>query len=125
MDGDGTETDEITVGPRNLKVFEDLTSIGETDYGVPRIKNFAAVDSLAAPYLAYSMTVSSDHPTVASGLLKILPSIVKKNCLVFVVPKEIEATFKKQNYLTGDKKIMQNLPKDIKKIRQAVMAIEF
>jgi hypothetical protein len=99
--------------------------VGDSYYCVPKIRNFAAVDSLAPPFLAFSMTVSPYHPTVVSGLVKILDAIQKEKILVFVVPKEIEATFKKQKYLTVDKKIMQKLPKYIKDIRQAVMAIEF
>ncbi len=125
LHGDGTETEDIQIGPRNLKIFEKLEDTGKSDYSVPKIKNFAAVDSLAYPYLAFSMTVSSHHPTVASGLLKILPAIQEHNILVFVVPKDIEATFKEQKYLTVGKKIMQKLPEQIKRIRQAVMAIEF
>jgi hypothetical protein len=125
LDGDGTKTEKLILGSRNLLVFEDLKQVGENVYGVPKIKNFAAVDSLAAPDLAFSMTVSLDHPTVASGLLKILPAIQQSNILVFVVPKEIAATFKKQNYLRVDKKVMEKIPFSIQKIRQAVMAIEF
>ncbi len=125
LDGEGTERGEIKIGKRSLKVFENLKDVGDSDYCVPKIRNFAAVDSLAPPCLAFSMTVSLDHPTVASGLLKILDAIQKGNVLVFVVPKEIETAFKKQNYLTVDKKIMQKLPIQIKNIRQAVMAIEF
>jgi hypothetical protein len=82
------------------------------------------VDSLAYPYLAFSMTVSSHHPTVASGLLRILPVIDQGSILVFVVPREIEADFKKQNYLTLAKTTMQRVPEKIQKIRQAVMAID-
>lgn len=124
LDGD-QKTEEIKLGSRNLLVFDDLKPLGENVYGVPKIKNFAAVDSLAAPDLAFSMTVSLDHPTVASGLLKILPAIQRRNILVFVVPSEIAAAFKKQNYLRVDKKVMEKLPPSIKEIRQAVMAIKF
>lgn len=120
-----TEREDIDIGLRNLKVFENLKEIGKSDYAVPKIRNFAAVDSLAAPYVAFSMTVSSDHPTVASGLLKILPSIQEKNTLVFVVPRDIEATFKEQGYLTCARHTMQNVPKEIKRMRQAVIAIDF
>ena len=102
-----------------------MKQVGEKVYGVPKIKNFAAVDSLAAPYLAFSMTVSSDHPTVASGLLNILPAVQDRPILVFVVPQEIEATFKEQKYWARDKKIMTRVPEEIKRIRQAVTAVEF
>jgi hypothetical protein len=119
------ETEDIEIGQRSLKVFEKLQDIGNSDYAVPKIRNFAAVDSLAAPYLAFSMTVSTDHPTVAAGLLNILPQIQKNKTLVFVVPREIEEKFEKQQYLTRGKKIMQKLPQEIRNIRQAVMAIEF
>jgi len=125
LDGDGTKTEKIKLGSRNLLVFEDLEQVGESVYGIPKIKNFAAVDSLAAPDLAFSMTVSLDHPTVASGLLKILPAIPRSSILVFVVPREIAATFKKQNYLRVDKKVMGKIPVGILNIRQAVTAIEF
>ena len=125
LDGDGTEREDIHIGRRNLKVFESLSDVGDSVYAVPKIRNFAAVDSLAAPYVAFSMTVSSDHPTVASGLLKILPFIQEKRTLVFVVPRDIEATFQKQKYLTCARKVMQNVPKDVGMMRQAVIAIEF
>jgi hypothetical protein len=125
LDGDGNMTENIDLGSRNLLVFEDLKQVGEKVYGVPKIKNFAAVDSLAAPDLAFSMTVSLNHPTVASGLQKILPVIERRKLLVFVVPKEIAATFKKQSYLQVDKKVMEKIPVSIQNIRQAVMAIEF
>jgi hypothetical protein len=125
LDGDGTERDNINIGKRSLKVFEKLEDIQKSYYAVPKIRNFAAVDSLAAPYLAFSMTVSSDHPTVASGLLNILPAVQDRPILVFVVPQEIEATFKEQKYWTRDKKIMTRVPEEIKRIRQAVTAVEF
>ncbi len=92
--GDGTERDNISIGKHSLKVFEKLEDIQKSDYAVPKIRNFAAVDSLTAPYLAFSMTVSSDHPTVASGLLNILPALQDRPILVFVVPQEIEVTFR-------------------------------
>jgi hypothetical protein len=124
LDGNGTARESIDIGPRSLKVFENLEDIGKQDYAIPKAKNFAAVDSVAAPYLAFSMTVSSHHPTVASGLLRILPVIDQGRILVFVVPREIEADFKKQNYLTLAKTTMQRVPEKIQKIRQAVMAID-
>jgi hypothetical protein len=119
------ETKNIEIGQRSLKVFEKLQDIRNSDYAVPKIRNFAAVDSLAAPCLAFSMTVSTDHPSVATGLLNILPYIQKDKTLVFVVPREIEEKFEEQKYLTRGKKIMQKVPQEIRTIRQAVMAIEF
>jgi hypothetical protein len=71
------------------------------------------------------MTVSTDHPSVATGLLNILPYIQKDKTLVFVVPREIEEKFEEQKYLTRGKKIMQKVPQEIRTIRQAVMAIDF
>lgn len=122
---DGKERKDVEIGSRKSMEFEKLDDIGKEDYAIPKSKTFAAVDSLAAPHLAFQMTVSSVHPIVASGLLKILPAIEKEKILVFVVPKEIEGAFEKQQYLTVGKKIMQNVPKAILEIRQAVMAIEF
>jgi hypothetical protein len=124
LDGD-KETKNIEIGQRSLKVFEKLQDIRNSDYAVPKIRNFAAVDSLAAPCLAFSMTVSTDHPSVATGLLNILPYIQKDKTLVFVVPREIEEKFEEQKYLTRGKKIMQKVPQEIRTIRQAVMAIDF
>lgn len=124
------ETKSIKLGERVLKKFDNVSELTVTDYGVPKSKNFAAVDSVAFPNVAFSMTISEHHPTVCTGLLKLMESMAKANChldlLVFVVPSAIAGKFKKQKYLNAARKAyLTRLPPKVKDLQQAVLGIDY
>jgi hypothetical protein len=124
------ETYFIDLGERILKRFDDLSELTGSDYGVPNTQNFAAVDSVAFPNLAFSMTISHIHPTVSTGLRKLMAKMAEGNnkleYLVFVVPNNMARDFKKQKYWnTAKKQYLQRLPAEIQSLKQAVLGVEY
>jgi DNA polymerase III delta prime subunit len=124
------ETYFIDLGERILKRFDDLSELTGSDYGVPNTQNFAAVDSVAFPNLAFSMTISHIHPTVSTGLRKLMAKMAEGNnkleYLVFVVPNHMARDFKKQKYWnTAKKQYLQRLPAEIQSLKQAVLGVEY
>ncbi len=125
------EEAQLQLGVRTFKLFSDISELTTSDYGKPRVKNFAAVDSLVLPNVAFSMTVSCHHPTKAVPFKKVLKSMKDMghavSLLVFVVPNSSVHEFQEQNYLNakGKKILEQDLDSSIKCIRQAVFAINY
>jgi hypothetical protein len=120
----------ISLGERTLKRFDDLSELRNSHYGVPNAKNFAAVDSVALPNVVFSMTTSYTHPTVSSGLRKLMGKMAEQGgtleYLVFVVPNHVAANFKKQNYWNiSRKQYLKVLPAEIKGLQQAVWGVEY
>jgi hypothetical protein len=92
-------TTTMDLGERMLKRFDDLSELQGSDYGVPNTKNFAAVDSVAFPNLAFSMTISYIHPTVSTGLRKLMAKMAEGSSKKWVYIQSLPPLDQRDNLL--------------------------
>lgn len=120
--------------PRSPKVnhFQTITSTEVGQLWIPKIRNFASVDMLFSPRDLLQVTVSETHAIKGPPLSKLIESLIqhhwiatpKEARLIFVVPSHVYADFRKQDYLTSAKKVYENVPADIKPVKQYVLKID-
>ena len=87
--------------------------------------NFPCVDIILTPNSLFQITISLHHPVKQEPLRKILEKLPTKETisLYFVVPEEIFETFPFQNYYNEQGKVLQSIPKTIKKLEQWVLGV--
>lgn len=113
---------EVNVdGRKNFRKLSEVVTGNE--YYYPVSTKFKSVDSILPTHTAFQMTVSEDHPVQYEGLRVVVEQL---KCPVlnfyYVVPCEIFANFKLQNYLTTANKVCQN--QNRKDIQQFVLSMD-
>jgi len=77
-------------------------------YFQPNQKNFGAIDAFIKPNLFFQMTVSNNHSIDYKSLLEALEATGAKDPMfIFVVPRDVFPTLKKQNYTNGKKVVAE------------------
>jgi hypothetical protein len=117
---------ELSLPARNVEVFGQVpTSLLSGNYYVPLAANFAAVDALTTD-AGLQFTVIPIHPLKGVQTINDLAKLYVGDELpiVFVVPAEIETTFKKQKIVTADGKTPKSMPRVKQYVAGLALGIE-
>ncbi|KAF9539022.1 hypothetical protein EC957_005851 [Mortierella hygrophila] len=119
--------------PRNPKIehFDTITQATPGTLFIPKICNHAYVDLLLAPRDMFQITVSKTHPIKGLPLKNLIICLRKASWipsddprLIFVVPSQVYADFKKQEYLNSDGKVYINVPQELQQLKQYALKID-
>lgn len=107
----GTVEDAKLVIPelKAQRVFDDVKELKDGEYGVPRARNFAAVDAVIRPGVAPQMSVTAHHGFKVDGLkaVKVGLNLKADECLhvPIICPKALVADMKWQPLTRGKQRI--------------------
>ena len=75
----------------------------------------------------HQMTVCNKHPVMLKGIVAVMNHFGTSfdYLLCFVVPENVVAEFKQQNYLTNAKKVAKSIPARVAAIDQYVLGLRY
>lgn len=114
--------------PQTQNRFDDLGTLKDGEYGIPRSRGYAAVDAILRPRFAFQATVSNEHDYNVDGLEAVKDGLGLESGdplhLILVCPPDIKPHVRCQHLVRGKQRVKQPVKlKDGTGLFQYVMAM--